>query len=101
MTKATLNNSQLKFLRKLAHSLKPVISIADKGLSEALMREAELTLEHHELIKVKISADDRDQKKAIIDLLCQKMRASLIQSIGNVAVIYRPAATPKLEVPKK
>lgn len=100
MKKTLLNNAQKQFLRKLAHKLKPVITIADKGLSDAVLREAALTLDHHELIKVKISADDREHKKQIINQLCQKTNALLIQSIGNVAVIFRRAETPVIELPK-
>jgi len=100
MKKTLLNNAQKQFLRKLAHQLKPVITIADKGLSDAVLRETALTLDHHELIKVKISADDREHKKQIINQLCQKTNALLIQSIGNIAVIFRRAETPVIELPK-
>jgi len=101
MNTKTLNNNQKQFLRKLAHSLKPVITIADKGISEALLRETELTLDHHELIKVKINAGDRDHKKEIINQLCEKTNALLVQAIGNVAVIYRQADTPVITLPGK
>ncbi len=101
MKKTLLNNTQKQFLRKLAHALKPVITIADKGLSDAVLRETVLTLDHHELIKVKISANDRDHKKQIINQLCQKTNALLIQSIGNVAIIFRRAETPVIELPKR
>ncbi|VAW82737.1 RNA-binding protein YhbY [hydrothermal vent metagenome] len=100
MKKTLLNNKQRQFLRKLAHTLKPVIAIANNGLSDAVLRETELTLDHHELIKVKISANDREHKKVIINQLCQKTNALLIQSIGNIAVIFRRAETPVIELPK-
>ncbi len=100
MKKTLLDNKQKQFLRKLAHSLKPVITVANNGLSDAVLRETKLTLDHHELIKVKISANDREHKKVIINQLCQKTNALLIQSIGNVAVIFRRADTPVIELPK-
>jgi len=101
MKKTLLNNSQKQFLRKLGHTLKPVVTIADKGLSEAVLRETDLTLDHHELIKVKINANDRDHKKEIINQLCQKTNALLVQTIGNIALIFRRADTPVIELPKK
>ncbi len=85
-----LSDSQKKYLRGLGHQLKPVITVADGGLSETVLREFDATISHHELIKVRIRAADRDSRDALIDELCRQGSGNLIQRIGNVALIYRP-----------
>ena len=85
----TLSESQKKFLRGLGHQLKPVIVIGDGGLSESLLKEFESTINHHELIKVRIRAGDRKNRDETIRSLCEQSGSSLITRIGNVALIYR------------
>ncbi|MGB5474190.1 MAG: ribosome assembly RNA-binding protein YhbY [Gammaproteobacteria bacterium] len=79
-------------LRGRGHTLKPVVSIGSAGLSEAVLREIELSLEHHELMKVKISGADRDARRDIIGRLCAASGAELVQAVGHIALIYREAA---------
>lgn len=85
----TLSESQKKYLRGLGHRLGPVVMIGDKGLGESLLAEFESALDHHELIKVKVRVGDRKARDAMIEELCSKAGAELIQRIGNVALLYR------------
>ena len=96
-----LNGKQKRHLRGLGHELHPLVTIAGKGLSESVLAELDQTLEHHELIKVKISAGERDEKKALIAEMVEKGKATLVQTIGHTALLYRKAQQPKLQVPKK
>ena len=84
-----LSESQKKFLRGLGHQLKPVIMIGDAGLTDSVMNEFRSTIEHHELIKVRVRAGDRQVRDEIIRDLCSKGSASLVTRIGNVALVYR------------
>ena len=77
-----------KKLKSEAHSLKPVVIIGQSGLTDAVLAEIELALDHHELLKVKIRAE-RDERKLISEKICTSTGAELIQSIGQVIVIYR------------
>jgi RNA-binding protein len=86
---STLTNAQIRFLRGQAHGLKAMLQIGAKGLTDALVAEVELALEHHELIKVKVAAEDRDARDAMVAELAGRSRAALVQRIGNVAVLYR------------
>jgi RNA-binding protein len=79
-------------LRGRGHALKPVVSIGAAGLSRAVLHEIELSLEHHELMKIKIAGTDRQTRREIIDRLCKTLGAELVQAIGHVALIYREAA---------
>ena len=84
-----LSEPQKKFLRGLGHQLKPVIVVSDAGLSDSLMKEFDSTIEHHELIKVRVRTGDRETRDNIISELCKKGVTELVARIGNVALIYR------------
>jgi len=84
-----LSEHQKKYLRGLGHQLKPLIMVGDAGLSESVLAEYESTLDHHELIKVRVRVGDRDARNAIIEQLCNDSGAILIQRIGNVALLFR------------
>jgi RNA-binding protein len=84
-----LSNAQVKKLKAHAHSLKPVVRLGQSGLSTSVLDEVELALNHHELIKVKVSGSDRDEKKEMISTIAEKTRSDVIQSIGSVAVFFR------------
>ena len=97
----SLTPSQIRYLRGLAHSLKPVIMTGNKGLTDAVLKEFGSALDHHELIKVKLGTDDRDERRAQIADLRERSGAELVQSIGRVACFYRPNPDqPRLALPK-
>jgi RNA-binding protein len=77
-----------KKLKAQSHSLKPVVMVGQAGLTDAVLAETEIALNTHELIKVKIRAE-RDERNQISEKICTSTGASLIQSIGQIAVIYR------------
>lgn len=83
-----------KQFRQIGHNLKPVVMVAEKGLSEGVLEEVNRALEDHELIKVKIAINDRESRKNAIEALCQKTRAEIIQEIGKIALIFRAAREP-------
>lgn len=87
-----LTSAQTRFLRGQAHQLKTLLQTGDKGLTDVFLAEAELALEHHELIKVKVAADDRDSRDAVIAELTGRTGAALVQRIGHVAILYRPSS---------
>jgi len=91
-----LSSAQIKRLRAESHrlELKPVVIIGQKGLSENLDAEIDGALSHHELIKLRIPGLDRAGKRELSERICAKHEAQLVQSIGNVLVIYR--ANPEL-----
>ena len=94
-----LNVKQRQYLKGLAHHLSPVVMLSDKGLTDAVMKEIELNLSAHELIKVRVFGDDRDLRKEFASIICSKTEAQLVQSIGKLIVLYRPSANRKIVVP--
>ncbi|WP_345295506.1 ribosome assembly RNA-binding protein YhbY [Luteimonas vadosa] len=81
--------AQTRFLRGQAHGLKAMLQVGGKGLTDAVVAEVDAALEHHELIKVKIAAEDREARDALGAALAERCRAALVQRIGHVVVLYR------------
>ena len=90
----SLTTDQKKRLRNVAHTLNPVVTVGGNGLSENVQLEVDRALEDHELIKVKFAVGDRDLKRELIKQLVEIVEAQLVQEIGNIAVLYRPAENP-------
>ncbi len=86
-----LTSQQVRALRAESHrlKLKPVVMIGQHGLSENVLNELESSIDHHELIKIKIPAGDKADKQDLIDQVCTSLKAERIQSIGNVVVLFR------------
>ncbi|MGI9221300.1 MAG: ribosome assembly RNA-binding protein YhbY [Woeseiaceae bacterium] len=99
----TLSEAQKKHLRGLGHKLKPVVMIAEAGLSDSVASEFETALNHHELIKVSVRVGDRAARSEIIDKLCASGSAELVQRIGNMALLYRenPEKKKKIRLPSR
>ena len=95
-----LSGKQRRALRARAHHLNPVVSVGAAGLSDGVLAELDVALDGHELVKLRISADDRAQRKDLIDTLCRRANAELIQRIGHTAVLYRerPEAEPRATI---
>ena len=96
----SLTNKQKQYLKGLAHPMKPIVQLGANGLTEGVVAEIELALTHHELIKVKIPSDDRDEKALIMDAIVGETKSQKVQSIGHVLVIYRPSDEKKITLPK-
>jgi RNA-binding protein len=90
----SLSPEQRREYRAIAHNLKPVIIVGDKGLSEGLQEELERALNDHELIKIKVASQDRETRHEAITALCESSGAELVQTIGKIAVILRRAKKP-------
>ncbi len=85
-----LNSEQRSRLRSLAHNLDPVVMIGDAGLSDAVLKEIDVSLNAHELIKIRVFGDDREARLDMFQAICDQMGATPIQHIGKLLVIYRP-----------
>jgi RNA-binding protein len=86
-----LTPSQTRFLRGQAHDLKALLQIGGKGVSPAFLTELNEVLERHELVKVKVAAEDREARDVMIGEIVQATDSALVQRIGHVAVLYRPS----------
>ena len=80
-------------LRRQVHHLKPVVMLGQHGLTPAVNAEIDQALTAHELIKIRISGQEREDKKAVTEEICKTHNAELIQAVGHIIAIYR--ARPK------
>lgn len=95
---AALTAAQIRFLRGQAHDLKAILQVGGKGVTDAVVAELDGALEHHELVKLRIASDDRDQREAVVADLAGRSGAAVVQKIGKVAVLYRPATNGKRHI---
>ncbi|AKC77951.1 RNA-binding protein [Xanthomonas arboricola] len=86
-----LTSAQNRFLRGQAHDLKALLQTGGKGVTPAFLAELEEVLERHELIKVKVTSEDREARDAMIAELTEQTGSALVQRIGHVAILYRPS----------
>jgi RNA-binding protein len=95
-----LTPKQKQFLKGLAHPLAPVVRNGKAGLTPAVIAEAKKSLAAHELIKVRIDADDGETRKSMADELAKATDASLAATIGKQAILYRPRdEKPRIKLP--
>ncbi len=85
----TITKKQILALKKQAHSLKPVVMMGQQGLTSNVIAEIDRSLEIHELIKIKTTGSNKEERHAIANDICKQTNATLVTVIGNVAVIYR------------
>jgi len=91
-----ISSARCRELRAQAHHLNPVVSIAGNGLTEAVLKEIEIALKSHELIKVRVYGDDREIRAAYLVQICDQLDCAPVQNIGKLLVIFRP--NPELHV---
>lgn len=95
-----LSNKQKQFLKSKAHDLKPVVLLGGNGLTEGVVAEIEQALDHHELIKIKVPGEDREQKVLVMDAIIRETKAEKVQVIGKTLILFRQAKEAKIILPK-
>lgn len=96
-----MNSKQISYLRGLAHNLNPVVMISNKGLTEGVLKEINICLDAHELIKIKVMNDDKALRTQMLNDICEQTMAIAVHHIGKQLIIYRQSTKPKIVVPSK
>jgi len=86
----TLTPAERSELRSQAHALNPVVMVGESGLTDAVLKEIDKSLDAHGLIKVRVFGDDREARIAIYEDICERLKAAPVQHIGKLLVLYRP-----------
>jgi RNA-binding protein len=84
----------MRQLRAIGHKLKPVVTVAGKGLNEGVLAELERALSDHEIIKIKLAVGSREARTDVTEQICEQLGAEMVQRIGNVVVILRRSKKP-------
>lgn len=84
-----LDKATVKYLRSLAHALKPVVRLGQNGFTEAVSKELDGALSHHELVKIKLSEGDKDGRDSQLEQICNAVNATVVQQIGHTATLFR------------
>ena len=96
-----LTSFQKRYLRGLAHTLSPIVMLGQKGVTPNLINELIVAIGHHELVKVKLSGGDREEREAQIQALTAGADCEIVQTIGHTATLWkRNEKEPKLPLPK-
>jgi RNA-binding protein len=85
-----LTPAERSALRAEAHGLSPVVMIGEAGLTDAVMKEIDASLDAHGLLKVRVFGDDREARVAMYETICEKLDAAPVQHIGKLLVFFRP-----------
>ena len=85
-----LTPAERKEKRGDAHHIDPTVMIGADGLTPAVLKEAEVALKSHGLIKVRVFSDDRAAREAMLTEMADKLDAAPIQHIGKLLVLWRP-----------
>lgn len=86
-----LSTDERRALRARAHALNPVVSISQNGLSESVLNEIRASLISHELIKIRVFNDVREEREQFLATICEKLDAAPVQHIGKLLVVWRPS----------
>ena len=89
-----LTPGERRALKARAHALGPVVLIGDGGLTAAVLKEIDRSLNAHELIKVRVGGEDREARSDTLRRVCEDLGANAVQHIGKVLVIYRQRPQP-------
>lgn len=87
----TLSPAQRRALRARAHHLDASASIGHGGLTPAVLREIDVSLRAHELVKIRAFAAERDDREAMLARICEALDAAPVQHLGKVLIVWRPA----------
>lgn len=90
MPEIELSPRERQTLKAQAHALKPVVLLGSGGLSAAVMKEIDRALTAHELIKVRVPGDDREEREALFAEVAESLSAARVQAIGKLLLFYRP-----------
>ena len=100
-----LEGFQRKYLRGMAHNLKPLITIGQKGFTTEVQQSADQALNDHELIKVKFNDfKEKEHKTEICDHMEKSTDSVMVGMIGHTAIFYRQQKDPekrKISLPKR
>jgi putative YhbY family RNA-binding protein len=96
-----LTNTERAHLKARAHALEPVVHTGTAGITDAVVAEVDRALTAHELMKVRIGGEDREERAARGDELCARTGATAVDRVGKVLILWRPRPLEIEDAPKR
>jgi RNA-binding protein len=96
----TLTPAARRAFRAKAHPLHPFVIVGQHGLTAAVLHEIDVNLLAHELIKIRVLGNERDEREALLLRICAELDAAPVQHLGKVLTIWRPSPEPPAAAPK-
>ena len=84
-----LTSKERSDLRAAAHPLKPVVLIGDQGLTQAVLKEIDMNLTAHGLLKVRVAGDDRNARIDMLNTICESLSCAAVGHVGKTLILYR------------
>lgn len=97
----SLTPQQRRDLKALAHSLSPIVLIGGNGLTAAVLKEIDVALRAHELVKVQVAGEDKDTRGLMMEQICADLKAEPVQAIGRMLVLFRENTDAKTPPPTR
>jgi putative YhbY family RNA-binding protein len=90
MPAIVLTASERRTLKAEAHALSPVAAIGKAGITDGLLKEVDLCLRAHQLIKVRAASEEKEERAQWLADLSERLDCAPVQSIGRIFVLWRP-----------
>ncbi|MFW8565506.1 YhbY family RNA-binding protein [Orrella sp. 11846] len=84
-----LSSQERRALRAAAHALRPVVLIGDQGVTDPVLREIDIALAAHELIKIRAAGQDRDERDQMLEQICETLGCAPVHHLGKTLIVYR------------
>ena len=86
-----LSSKQRRELTARGHHLKASVTITAGELSDTAVEHVRSAFGQRDLLKIRISTDDREQCARTAVELAERIPCELVQRVGRVALLYCPA----------
>ena len=87
-----MTSKQRSYLKGLAMTMTPVLQIGKSSLTPEMTAAVDEALEARELVKIHVLKNCLDDCREIGETLAGRTRSQLVQVIGRMIVLYRPAS---------
>ncbi len=91
----SMTGKAVRHLRALGHALDPVVQIGKSGITPALVKQTNVQLAAHELIKVRVATEAPVDRKEAAAELARETKSELAQLLGRTFLLYRAPAPGK------
>ena len=90
-----MTTKQRAYLKSLAMTMDPIFQIGKNSMTPELTAAIAEALEARELIKIHVLKNCADDGKDLAQILAERTHSEVVQVIGKMIVLYKPAKEEK------